>query len=142
MPRLTPPAEWQEQAALIAWCRLHEVREPRLALLYHIPSGELRTKRTAAKLQKMGVRPGVPDLHLPIAVRHYTMDVRGESWVGYYGCWIELKRADRGELSLPQKEYADLLMNAGHYVTCCHGWVEAAQTLCWYLHREDLGNGL
>ena len=35
MTRLADPAEWQEQVALITWCRLHETHEPRLALLYH-----------------------------------------------------------------------------------------------------------
>mgnify|MGYP001606049045 FL=1 len=143
MTRLTAPAEWKEQVALITWCRLHETHEPRLALLYHIPSGELRAKRTAAKLQRMGVRPGIPDLHLPVASRHHAVDSPGtESWVGYYGCWIELKRLGRGGLSIAQQEYCSLLVDARHYVKICHGWVEAAQALCWYLHREDLAKGI
>ena len=143
MTRLTAPAEWQEQTAVVTWCRLHKTTEPRLALIYHVPSGELRAKSTAAKLQKMGVRPGIPDIHLPIAVRHYHTEADGtERWVGYYGCWIEMKRMDRGGLSTAQREYCGLLMDYGHYVKVCHGWVEAAQTLCWYLHREDLAKEL
>lgn len=31
---------------------------------WHVPNGEYRSKRTAARLKKMGVRRGVPDFHL------------------------------------------------------------------------------
>jgi hypothetical protein len=38
----------------------------------HFPAGELRTKATAAKLQRMGTKPGWPDMILvsPAAVFH------------------------------------------------------------------------
>src|ERR1041385_8805282 len=60
------PHEYQEQMALFEWTRLHESHEPRLSLLFCIPNGELRDKRTAAKLERMGVRPGVSDLFLSV----------------------------------------------------------------------------
>jgi hypothetical protein len=33
-------------------------------LWWHTPNGELRDKRTAAKLKAMGVKPGIPDILL------------------------------------------------------------------------------
>ena len=68
--RLRVPLEWREQEALFQWAALHTPQEPKLALLYAVPNGELRSKATAAKLQKMGVKAGVPDMCLPVPVRH------------------------------------------------------------------------
>jgi len=38
---------------------------PQLQWMIHVPNGEYRTKATAAKLKRMGVKPGVPDLICP-----------------------------------------------------------------------------
>jgi hypothetical protein len=45
---------------------------------FHCPSGELRTKQTAAKLQRMGVKPGVPDFLLvkPGSGRLYGLELK------------------------------------------------------------------
>ena len=138
------PYEWQEQQALFEWARLHEQAEPRLSLLYHSPNGELRTKATAAKLQQMGVKSGVPDVHLPISVQVLVVGAAGFVVPQiYHGCWIELKRLRGVAQATPaQAWWITRLIEEGHYAAVCHGWVEAARKLCWYLHRPDLGDML
>ena len=141
--RLRTPLEWREQEALITWAALHTAQEPRLKLMYAIPNGEKRDKSTAAKLMKMGVRPHVPDLHLPVAARHYYDDPDGsERWWSFHGLWIEMKRVDAYGATIDQQAYHELLRYHGHYVATCHGWVAAVQKLCWYLKREELAYGL
>ena len=65
----------------------------------HFPSGELRDKITAKRLQDMGTKPGVPDLLLfsPTLLTHF----------------LELKRKG-GVVSDEQSDWADWC-NAGGY---------------------------
>lgn len=95
---------------------------PELALLYHIPNGGKRGKIEAARLKGMGVKPGVPDYHLPVA--------RG----GYHGVWIELK-APRGRTSEEQRQWITDLRTQGHLAEVCVGWIEAKHVLQRYLSQ-------
>ena len=115
--------EWQEQRALIEWCRLMERRYPELRWLYHVPNGELREPATAAKLKAMGVRAGVPDLCLPVARK------------GYHGLYIELK-AGTSRPTKAQQGWIAFLTGEGYLVKICYGFREAASALLDYL-RED-----
>jgi hypothetical protein len=45
---------------------------------FHVPNGELRDPATAAKLKRMGVRPGVPDLLLLIGGRLHGLELKRE----------------------------------------------------------------
>lgn len=117
-------SEHQEQVDLMKLVRQHESRYPELELLYAIPNGGWRNVKTAAKLKAEGVRPGVPDLHLPVA--------RG-TWIGL---WIELKRTKGGAVRATQQEWHDSLMMEGHLVRVCKGADEAWKTLLWYLALE------
>ena len=63
---MTYPTENQEQAALFEWAEAASGKYPELRLLHAIPNGGLRDGRTAAVLQRTGVKSGVPDIHLPI----------------------------------------------------------------------------
>lgn len=45
--------------SIVAWLR--QMAVPGL-VYWHTPNGELRNKRTAAKIKAMGCRPGIPDL--------------------------------------------------------------------------------
>lgn len=57
----------------------------------HIASGELRTKETAALLQRMGLKPGMSDfLFIGPNGQHH---------------WLELKRDYRAPLSEPQEDF-------------------------------------
>jgi hypothetical protein len=132
--------EWREQAELMRWSALISNREPRLNLLYHCPSGELRNPRTATKLKAMGVKPHIPDLFLPVPARHYYED--GARWEQWHGCYIELKRLLGGDDGRAQRALHELLRAQGYNVVIKLGWVTAAEHLCWYLHRPDLAKEL
>ena len=56
------------QETLFNWAQYQYARYPELELLYHIPNGGKRDARTAANLKRQGVKAGVPDLHLPVAL--------------------------------------------------------------------------
>ena len=58
-PAATPDKEVNMQIELadkLRWCLRENV------CWFHVPNGEIRNKRTAAKLKAMGVQPGVADL--------------------------------------------------------------------------------
>lgn len=121
--------EAQEQIALLDWIAKVEPREGRLGRLFHVPNGEYRDKATGAKLQRMGVRPGVPDLWLVERSR------------GYVGCVIELKAAG-GSTSDAQRAWLDHLCDQGWYAVTCYGWIAAARRLCWYLDQDEAFMGI
>lgn len=116
------PTENQEQAALFEWASRMEGRHPELRLLMAIPNGGYRTARTAAILQKTGVKPGVPDICLPVA--------RG----GYNSLYIELKRVKGGVVSAKQKVWLERLKSYGNKAVVCRGWEEARDELLTYLN--------
>lgn len=111
MSRACP--EHNEAAMLMRAVLGAEHRWPELRLFHAIPNGGHRSRRTAGLLKAEGVRPGVPDYHLPVP--------RG----GYVGLWIELKRTDGGRVSPEQREWLAHLQAQGHCAVVCRGW-EAA----------------
>lgn len=115
------PTEEQEQIALMAWAKLYEPDYPQLKLLFHIPNGGKRNPREAARFKKAGVKPGVPDLFLPVASK------------GYNGLFIELKRTMGASVSAAQTRWARDLQNQGYAVYICKGWIEASETILRYL---------
>lgn len=115
--------EHTEQAALIEVCAWHANRYPVLALLYAIPNGGLRYKATAARLQAEGVKPGVPDLCLPVARQ------------GYHSLYIEMKRP-RGKVSALQAGWHTALREQGNCVKVCYSAAAAWEVLVWYLGLE------
>lgn len=60
------------------------------ALAWHTPNGEKREKRTASRLQAMGVLPGVADFAIIVAGRP---------------CFLELKDGKRGSQSKDQDRF-------------------------------------
>lgn len=119
------PTEAEEQKTLFSWADMQSFKYPELELMYHIPNGGSRNKLEAANLQKQGVKPGVPDICLPVP--------RGK----YHGLYIELKRTQGGKLSENQKRWLKMLAAQGHKSLCCEGWKEAAREILAYL---SLGN--
>ncbi len=79
-------------------------------LIFAIPNGGYRDKRTAEKLQAEGVVPGVPDLFIP-------------AW----RLWVEMKRQKGGALSKVQKEVIPRLEDAGYTVIVGKGWRDAME---------------
>jgi hypothetical protein len=122
-------SETSEQIALFDWIDRVTPREPRLALAFHVPNGEYRTKGAAGRLKAMGVRAGVPDVLLPVASR------------GYIGLAIELK-VPGGRATSDQLTWLGRLTAAGWYAAPYVGWTAAALAICWYLDRPAGEMGL
>ena len=120
MKKLT---EAQEQANVIKWSRQPHIRSqwPELALLFHIPNGGTRRDSVEGKhLKQQGVKPGVPDLCLPVPSGRY------------HGLFIEMK-TDTGRASEAQKWWIERLNAAGYFAQVCHGWQAAVDLLVRYL---------
>lgn len=123
MSKPTPncPTESQEQKTLFEICEIQKHKYPELAMLFHIPNGGKRDAVTAAKLKAEGVKPGVPDLFLPVP--------RGK----YHGLFIELKRQSSGRLSETQRNWCRDLTYQGYAVRVCKGAAAAMRTLEEYI---------
>lgn len=121
--------EADEQIALFQWIETVTSREPRIAWAFHVPNGEYRHKATAVKLKAMGVRPGVPDVFLPVSAH------------GYVGLAIELK-VDGNEPDPEQRRWLQQLREVGWFANVYHGWVAAALAITWYLGRTPVDMGL
>ena len=96
------PLEHQLQIALIQ----HLKYRARPGVIYfHVPNGELRDKRAAAKLKAMGVLPGVADL-----VFVWDDD-------GLRNLYLELKAKGRRQ-TLEQITFAEVIALAGASYRC------------------------
>lgn len=109
-----------EQEALFRWAAWMEPRVPELGLLFHVPNGGSRDRREAARLKAQGVKPGVPDLFLPVARN------------GYHGLWIELK-AGNGKPTANQLQWIGDLCEQGYQASVCWGWEAASREIKKYL---------
>lgn len=120
-PKSKVPNEHAEQKGLLTWAALASINQPKLRLLFAIPNGGARSKATAGKLKAEGVKPGVPDLCLPVA--------RG----GFFGLWLEMKRVKGSTLSPEQIQWHQQLVGEGFYVITCKGRSAAEEALTAYL---------
>lgn len=116
--RLDP--EHRAQVAVMTYATLARAEFPELALLFAIPNGGARNVIVARKLKAEGVKPGVPDLFLPVP--------RG-SW---HGLFIEMK-AEGGRLSDLQEQWRVGLQQQGYRVAVCYGSHAALDVLQAYL---------
>ncbi len=129
-------SEAEEHMDLIYKIDQHEDDYPELQHIYHIPNGEERPARTytrkdgttgrycpaGVKLKRMGLKRGMPDLHLPVA--------RGT----FHSFYIEMKSCDPNDTTSKEQDdkIADLRAQ-GHCVAVCHGCLAAWKMLMWYL---------
>ena len=111
------------QKTLIRWAELQAGKYPQLHLLHAIPNGGKRNKVTAAKLKAEGVRPGVPDLFLPV-----PKDI-------YHGLYLEIK-TPTGTVRKAQKQWIGALQHQGYKVEVCRSWHYAAAIICTYLELK------
>lgn len=109
---------------LFQWADASLGRYPELQLMHHIPNGEARSKRAGAKLKRMGVRAGIPDIFLPVP--------RG----GWHGMYLELKRAEGGEIRRPQREMMSKLIAQGYRVVVAKGFARARLIIEEYLNAD------
>lgn len=103
--------------------RLAEGHTPELRLLFAVPNGGFRSKRTAGRMWAEGQRAGVPDYLFPVA--------RG----GFRGLAIELKSMT-GTASREQKEWIEALRAQGWRAEVCRGWACAWDVVRDYLTGE------
>lgn len=122
--------EAQHQANVIKWSQQPHIRAkwPDLKLLFHIANGGSRDAIEGKHLKQQGVKPGVPDLCLPVA--------RGQ----YHGVYLEMK-AEKGKLSSSQVWWISALANQGYSCNVCYGWQQAVEFLEWYLSLGGDENG-
>jgi hypothetical protein len=123
-------SEHGEQCRIYDWVKQHEAEHPELALFYAIPNGARLSyrkskngKRYSPEAQKLlaeGMRPGVPDMCLPVA---------RDNWHGLY---IELKRG-KNKPSEKQVEYLERLTRQGYLAVVCYGSKDAIDTIKKYL---------
>lgn len=114
-----PVTEAQHQINVIRWSQINRAKYPELRLLHHVPNGGTRDVVEGKHLKEQGVKPGVPDLDLPVA--------RGK----YHGLRIEMKTPS-GTVSPEQTWWVDELSEQGYFAVVCHGWQEAIALIAWY----------
>ena len=115
------PTEAQEQESLFRWAAYNRIKYPELELMYHVPNGGGRNLIEAAHLKAQGVKPGVPDICLPVPNIKYT------------ALYIELKRCKGGKVSEEQRGWITALNRVGCRAVVCHGWDEAREEIERYL---------
>lgn len=121
-PYLPPdPLEAVHQERIFNCIPLYLKDYPELALLHAIPNGGWRHPATAAALQRQGVKPGVPDMFLPVP--------RGM----FNGLYIELKRLREGDLSDKQREWLAALTAQGYRAVMRRGTEAAWNEILSYL---------
>jgi hypothetical protein len=121
---LPAPSEYEEQCAVIEWAHAMVGRWPELAFLFHVPNGEARPTGVGARLQRLGVQRGVPDLLL--------LEPRG----AYHGLALELKRADHSNAPTPEQWcWLEHLRAVGYLAVVCYGAQAAIDALTHYLEE-------
>lgn len=115
--------EHEHQVTLMKWAALQSKALPDLELLFAVPNGGHRHPATGAKLKAEGVKPGVPDLFLPVP-RH-----------GFHGLWLELKtELKASKVSAVQDWWLNSLSNQGYKTVVCKGWDSARNEILEYLN--------
>lgn len=116
-------SEYDEQKTVIEYCDniLH-------LPIYHIPNEGKRSTIAGAQLLAIGLRPGFPDLCLPVA--------KGK----YHSLYIEMK-AKNGKVSKDQKYWLNILRAQGHATAVCFGADEAIKLINNYLKLKEADNG-
>lgn len=118
------------QARVIAWSHLPEVRKlaPELRWLHHSPNGGKRDAFTGAQLKALGVKPGFPDLILP---------VKSPACATCPGLVIEMKTEEAGSKTSPkQDEWLAHFKAQGWHTAVARTAEEARITLCNYLEHD------
>ena len=118
------------QAALFKWAKYASAQHPGLKLMFAIPNGGARDAITGAMLKREGVKPGVPDIFLPLPVGDF------------HGLFIELKTV-KGRPSIQQSEWLINLSNQGYAAVLCRGFDETIDTISRYVagqfSPDDIG---
>lgn len=114
-------SEATEQERVISWCEYNSPRHPELRLIYHVPNGGSRNQLEAVNLKRQGVKAGVPDLNLPVALN------------GFHGLYIEMKFG-KNKTTEKQEWWLEQLQKQGYKTAVCYGADEAIDTIKEYLN--------
>ena len=121
--------EENEHSALIDWCRIHESAHPELAGVFHVPN---EGKRAPWKIQRYGIKAGVPDIMLPVP------SADGQ----YSGLAIELKYG-RNKPTENQRWWLNFLSETCQWKAIVHTskspgqWTGAARVIADYLDLPE-----
>ncbi len=114
--------EHYEQVALFQWIDIHKDKHKGLDLTFAVPNGANTSPRIGKWMKEEGLKPGVPDVVLPLARQ------------GYIGLWIEMK-VDKNKPTKVQLDFHGRLREEGHKVVVCYNWEEARIVIMGYLKR-------
>lgn len=119
---ISPPEDYEQQR-VFAWIDQNVSQYPQLALAFHVPNGGHRNPTTGARMKLLGVKPGVPDILLPV----FSFDRK------YIGLAIEMKREHGGRVSKEQRAWLNNLAAQGWWTVVCHGSDSAIDEIVGYL---------
>jgi hypothetical protein len=116
------PTEHDEQVALMQWAARAASQYPNLVRLHAIPNAGAGAQRgQAGKMKAEGVKPGVPDLCLPVPIGRY------------HGAYVEMKRVRGAAVSPEQREWGQYLQFAGYAYCLAMGFEHARAFLIAYM---------
>ena len=108
------PSETEEQAAVVQWCDLVHIP------IVHVPNEGKRSVSYGAALKREGMRPGFPDLFVPVAKKEY------------HGLFIEMK-VGKNKPTADQTRWINLLNANGYKAVVCYGYDQAVSTIIDYM---------
>jgi hypothetical protein len=120
MSALKMPTEHQEQKMFFSWCLSHADEYKGVNLIFAIPNGGNIDAIRGKNLKDEGLRAGVPDMFLPVAVG------------GHHGLFIEMKVRKGGKVSPKQKLWLKALQEQGFKAVVCEGFYQARKELIKY----------
>lgn len=112
-----------EMVAFFEWAKRMEGKIPEMRLVHHVPNGGHRHPRVAMQLKRMGVKPGIPDIEIPVPRRGFT------------GAHVEMKRTKGGRLEDEQRKVLLALQEQGRFVFEAKGWDIARNVTLWYFEQ-------
>lgn len=122
--------EHQEQAAVVSWALAQKGDLAEAGHIFAIPNGGHRHPAVAVKLKAEGVRPGVPDLFLPVPMKWPGGGARS------HGLFVEMKRTKGSRTGKEQRLWHCRLRSLGYAVVVCKGSEAAVRAITDYLHCQ------
>ena len=115
LTELYRPTEDDVQVAVVDYCDLMRI------VCVHIPNESKRSQAYGAKMKRMGLRKGFPDLFIPTARN------------GFHGLFIELKRDKESRPTKEQLEWLSHLNREGYRAIIAYGVDEAMKEIKKYM---------
>lgn len=113
-------------------------------LIHAIPNGGDRSARQGSSLKVQGVKPGIPDIFVPIPMVHRS----NNSYITKSGLYIEMKKPElmrkvsfndlQSILSVASSDQQDKitrLSKLGYVSVICFTWQQAVYELCHYMQH-------